>query len=181
MINGDNTLTACHVARQLKVCKTSTTIILTYVDGSWSWQSVDLKVWLLLAGPDTLLRTELTQFFKGTDMCSTGEGLLYLLTTDPSLVRRLLPHVQVFFKVNPKQKGAVVTTLKALGYDTLMCGDGTNDAGALKHSNVGEAIISRVPAKKKKSTFHLYPRNKKMLRLLAYLLCILSISQIFLH
>ena len=151
MIIGDNPLTACHVARQLRICKTSTTIILTEVDGSWSWQSVDQKVSLLLAGPDTLLRTEWTQFLKGNDMCLTGEGLSYLLTTHPSLVRRLLPHVKVFARVNPKQKEAVVTTLKALGYTTLMCGDGTNDVGALKHSNVGVAIISGVPTKKKKS------------------------------
>jgi len=151
MITGDNPLTACHVARQLKFCKTSTTIILTEVDGSWSWQSVDQKVSLPLAGPDTLSRAEWTQFLKGNDMCLTGEGLSYLLTTHPSLVRRLLPHVKVFARVNPKQKEAVVTTLKALGYTTLMCGDGTNDVGALKHSNVGVAIISGVPTKKKKS------------------------------
>jgi len=151
MITGDNPLTACHVARQLKFCKTSTTIILTEVDGSWSWQSVDQKVSLPLAGPDTLSRTDWTQFLKGNDMCLTGEGLSYLLTTHPSLARRLLPHVKVFARVNPKQKEAVVTTLKALGYTTLMCGDGTNDVGALKHSNVGVAIISGVPAKKKKS------------------------------
>ena len=74
MIIGDNPLTACHVARQLRICKTSTTIILTEVDGSWSWQSVDQKVSLLLAGPDTLLRTEWTQFLKGNDMCITGKS-----------------------------------------------------------------------------------------------------------
>merc|ERR1719495_759276 len=151
MITGDNPLTACHVARQLKFCKTSTTIILTEVDGSWSWQSVDQKVSLPLAGPDTLSRTDWTQFLKGNDMCLTGEGLSYLLTTHPSLARRLLPHVKVFARVNPKQKEVVITTLKALGYTTLMCGDGTNDVGALKHSNVGVAILSGAPAKKKKS------------------------------
>ena len=152
MITGDNPLTACHVAKQLKMCRSGSMLILTQVGGEeeWAWQSVDQSLVLPLSSPQQLSRAAWAQFLSSHDLCLTGEGLAHLLAAHPQLTRRLLPHVRVFARVNPKQKEAVVTTLKALGYTTLMCGDGTNDVGALKHSNVGVAILSSVPEKKKK-------------------------------
>ena len=48
-----------------------------------------------------------------------------------SLLKTIIAQIKVFTRVSPKQKEHVVTILKSLGYTTLMCGDGTNDVGAL--------------------------------------------------
>ncbi|XP_061158524.1 manganese-transporting ATPase 13A1 [Syngnathus typhle] len=138
MITGDNPLTACHVAKELHFLQKEQTLILQSAHGGWQWESIDGTLHVPLPPPSV------SSFVHQYDLCVTGEGLARLCC-DPRLLHALLPHVQVFARVSPKQKEFVVTSLKGLGYVTLMCGDGTNDVGALKHAHIGVALLANAP------------------------------------
>ncbi|KAJ8682038.1 hypothetical protein QAD02_017830 [Eretmocerus hayati] len=140
MITGDNPLTACHVGRELHFTKKPVTLILTNDGKSWLWESVDEQTRLQLK--DKSMKKKIWEQFG---LCITGEGLNYLREFESPYLHEILPHVVIFARCAPKQKEFIITTLQELGFTTLMCGDGTNDVGALKHAQVGVAILSSPP------------------------------------
>lgn len=151
MITGDNPLTACHVSRELHFTKKPVTLILTKSNKeNWHWESVDQKTTVSLGLEN--IKTEGKEIWKKYALCLTGEGLDYLKDYDNYLFTELLPHIVIFARCEPKQKEFIIISLQRLGFVTLMCGDGTNDVGALKHAQVGVAILSGPPGEKKSSS-----------------------------
>ena len=179
MITGDNPLTACHVAKELKFSKDKPILILTKQENMkdglngvipqiedilWQWESVNGKTCFPVMNNE-LSKHEFEDALKklvgGYAICITGEGLNFLQKFRPKLHARIIPHVKIFARFAPKQKEHVITGLRDKGFTVLMCGDGTNDVGALKHAHCGVAILSNAPKLVKKSEPENDAQNRK--------------------
>ena len=139
MITGDSPLTACHVAKELAFTSDEVLILSKTEDDNWKWASVDDSI------KYDVIPDNINKFVNSHDLCLTGDAMNYLLENHVKFFHKFLPHIKVFARVAPKQKEYVITSLRSLGLTTLMCGDGTNDVGALKHAHVGVALISNAP------------------------------------
>lgn len=130
MITGDNPLTAVHVAQEVRIVERNCLVLDKAEDSEEiEWKSVDEKMhkkW----GEDV------SEF----DFCITGYALA-LLEHDEA-VKKLIAKTWVYARVSPTQKEFILNTLKEHGYTTLMCGDGTNDVGALKQAHIGVALLN---------------------------------------
>lgn len=142
MITGDNPLTACHVATSLKMTKKPILILSRSEssedteEGQWIWHTVD----------DTQkfeIENDLKELAKSFSFCLSGDSLAHIQTNEE--IRKRFKNVfincTVFARVDPKQKEWIINEFKQLGFVALMCGDGTNDVGALKHAHVGVALL----------------------------------------
>src|SRR5277367_2187379 len=103
------------------------------------WQSVDEKTTITYTVGSPLDQS----LFNKYDICLTGPALSkFHPETHKPLISSLLSHVWVYARVSPSQKEYILNCHKEAGYYTLMCGDGTNDVGALKQAHVGVALLN---------------------------------------
>eukprot|EP00124_Ichthyophonus_hoferi_P001421 Ihof_evm10s73 gene=Ihof_evmTU10s73 len=146
MITGDNPLTGCHVATATGMIKErhKVFVLAPPEDGGegelgvdWHWASVqgDMKVPLTPAKETKLMLKQ-----HQARLCVTGEGLLHLQKAN--LYHDFVNLIVVYARMTPELKEAVVVALRQRGHVVAMCGDGTNDVGALKQAHVGVALLN---------------------------------------
>ncbi|XP_024522453.1 probable manganese-transporting ATPase PDR2 isoform X2 [Selaginella moellendorffii] len=138
MITGDQALTACHVAGQVHIVSQPVLILTPPSNGQdgFNWLSPDEETKIAY-------EVEKIQILADNyDLCVSGDGLAMLQRT--GALEPVLPFVKVYARVAPDHKELILITLKDVGRTTLMCGDGTNDVGALKQAHVGVALLNAV-------------------------------------
>lgn len=113
MITGDNPLTACHVAKELRFTRKTILVLSQDVQDElktkYVWISInedqiepiDVKSW-----------KKLVQTY---DLAITGEGLQYLCEHEYQYFQKIAPYITVYARFAPKQKEFIITTLRSLG------------------------------------------------------------------
>lgn len=119
MITGDNVFTAGQVALDLNFGEE--TLFADYTTGT-------LRTLDSLNNPISLKPKSI--------LCVTGDNLNAILT-EPEFFA-----CKVFARVSPSQKEMIIAKLNER-HITIMCGDGTNDVGALKKAHSGISLINK--------------------------------------
>lgn len=158
IVTGDNALTACDVARQVGInagnAKQPLVLSAIATRKGVEWVAIDN------GAPDaeaetvpfdvTCVRDMSSQY----DLCVTGEALTALyehgnkgdenaaLEVFLRTLAAICMHVTVFARASPQQKELIVLAMNRSGRTTAMCGDGTNDVGALKQAHIGVSIVN---------------------------------------
>jgi cation-transporting ATPase 13A1 len=118
------------------------------------WRTVDESKVI----PVDLLQPLDYSLFDQYDICLTGAAVK-LYESHPAW-KDLVQNTWVYARVSPSQKEFILTSLRTIGYTTLMAGDGTNDVGALKQAHVGVALLDGTPEDLQKIAEH--QRNERI-------------------
>eukprot|EP01127_Copromyxa_protea_P018494 TRINITY_DN583_c2_g1_i1.p1 TRINITY_DN583_c2_g1~~TRINITY_DN583_c2_g1_i1.p1 ORF type:complete len:1233 (-),score=306.15 TRINITY_DN583_c2_g1_i1:28-3393(-) len=170
MITGDNPLTACQVGRELKIATKPIAILelnadadvsdtktisakdrakITWDPKNFHWKVLSVSVGQIPVVVEPFDVKTVKQLAEKFDFCVYGDSLgMVLGLKDPNIVFK---HTKIVARASPEQKAKILSCLKAGGQTTLMCGDGTNDVGALKQAHVGIALVNDIKEEKKKS------------------------------
>lgn len=101
---------------------------------------VDSNHKVLMITGDNLLTAQNVAEQLGLDTDGAEGPEIDHLLCDDNTVKNFFD-VRIFARADPKHKEQIIKKYKQAGFYTMMVGDGTNDVGALKASDVGVAML----------------------------------------
>lgn len=106
---------------------------------------------IMITGDNALTAKNVSKKIGIPDKIAEGEDIDKILETDEFF------GVSIFARADPNHKERIIERYNNTGSFTLMCGDGTNDVGALKSAHVGIALMEAAAVVKKQEK----PRSKE--------------------
>ncbi|KAK9171895.1 P-type ATPase A domain containing protein, partial [Cryptosporidium meleagridis] len=147
MITGDNILTAFHVAKNVSITNNCKDILILSKSDDETCNNINY-VWKYSNGNifnkfDNNL-THLIQINNKFNIGTTGNIFQSFIEDfkETKILEQFLLFTKIYARMSPKNKQTLINIYNNMGKMTLMCGDGTNDVGALKHSHVGISLLS---------------------------------------
>lgn len=135
MITGDAALTALHVAKECGFC----------LEGK---ETLQLKIqpdgaakWVVAAGPlrgQPAPEEAVAKLAESYSLAVTEDAL----EAADEAIWNDIDHIAIFARMTPNGKAKVIRSIQSRGGFVLMCGDGGNDAGALKQADAGLALLA---------------------------------------
>lgn len=160
MVTGDNALTACDVARQVGInagfSKQPLILSATGKGNDVEWVGIDDGSPDMDADTIPFDVSNIEKMRVQYDLCVTGEALTALykhgagdgieenavLESFLRTLAKISLSINVFARTSPQQKEFIIMAMNRCGKTTAMCGDGTNDVGALKQAHIGISIVN---------------------------------------
>ncbi|KAK1929195.1 putative cation-transporting ATPase 13A3 [Phytophthora citrophthora] len=145
IITGDNALTAVHVCRELEMpLKPKIAVVdVDATSGNTVFVSVDVVKTSASAQWEKFDFNSISKTMEDFDLAVTGAALEKIRhDCGNEMIQKMIKQTPIFARVRPQQKTWIVEQLIDTGLIVGMCGDGTNDCGALKAAHVGLALSS---------------------------------------
>ncbi|KAL4433179.1 hypothetical protein ABPG74_010874 [Tetrahymena malaccensis] len=137
MITGDNILTAVAVSNKLDFGPHDYLLLESKDGQNFVWIDSEEK-----ERKANITLQELKDLCTKYTLCLIGPTIDVMIRKTPLDLQKIIyKHVQIYARTSPAQKEHIIFTLRQAGEHCLMCGDGTNDVGALKKADLGIALV----------------------------------------
>ena len=137
IITGDHLLTTSKVSKDLKLGPNKFGL-LKIEDGKVKWNDLDNNFI-----KETKTVEEIKDLTKDYTLGLTGDEYKHIdEVIDMPNRHEMMQYITLFCRVSPTQKDDIIKDLIKSGKNPSMCGDGSNDVGALKRATIGVAVLN---------------------------------------
>ncbi len=140
IITGESLLTALKLITQLNLFESSKYAYLSIQENKIFLKDIDTNQ--IIQEAKTI--EDIKNFSKEYILCIANDEYKKLdnIKIKIPAIYSIIPFIKLFSRMSKSNKIQIISDLKSSGRNPLMCGDGTNDVGALKLAKVGVTLLN---------------------------------------